>query len=154
MIITTDLIVGFPGETEDDFSLTMDLLERVRFHSSFSFKYSDRPQAKAASFPDKLDELSKSRRLELLQKRQEEITLERNQEFIGRQMEVMIEEDSRNANGQWTGRTMTNHIVNFTGGEDFAAGQTVLVVIEEACLHSLRGSLVETVESATAAQAV
>ncbi len=145
IVISTDLIVGFPGETEADFALTMDLLEKVRYHSSFSFKYSDRPQARAAAFPDKIDEPTKSRRLEVLQKRQEEITVERNREFIGRQMSVMVEGDSRNAGGQWAGRTMTNHIVNFTGEAELNAGQTVEVVIEEACLHSLRGRLM-TVE--------
>ncbi|MEJ2688859.1 MAG: tRNA (N6-isopentenyl adenosine(37)-C2)-methylthiotransferase MiaB [Deltaproteobacteria bacterium] len=141
IVITTDLIVGFPGETEADFALTMDLLEKVRYHSSFSFKYSDRPQAKAAVFPDKVDEPTKTKRLEILQKRQEEITVERNSDFIGRRMAVMVEGDRRNGVGQWTGRTMTNHIVNFAGEKDLTGGQTVEVFVEEACLHSLRGRM-------------
>jgi len=139
--ISTDLIVGFPGETKEDFTKTMELMETVRYHSSFSFKYSDRPQAKASRFDDKIDEGVKSRRLAILQKRQEEITIERNREMIGKQFPVMLEGDRKNACGQWTGRTGTNHIVNFTSKRPLQAGQFVEVVIEEACLHSLRGTV-------------
>ena len=143
IVLTTDIIVGFPGESTDDFEQTMQLLETVRYHSSFSFKYSDRPQAKAAKFADKIDEAMKSERLEKLQKRQEEITIERNIEFIGQRMTVMLEGSSKTAGRQWTGRTVTYHIVNFEGPENLQEGQFVDTIIEEACLHSLRGRVDE-----------
>jgi len=142
IVITTDLIVGFPGESEQDFEQTMQLLETVRYHGSFSFKYSDRPQAKSVKFNDKIDEAVKSERLEKLQKRQEAITIERNGEFVGQCLTVMLEGSSKaNDDRQWTGRTVTNHIVNFAGPQSLQEGQFVDVVVEEACLHSLRGHI-------------
>src|SRR5690606_10446652 len=81
--LTTDIIVGFPGETDKDFAGTMELLEKVRFHGSFSFKYSDRPGTRASQFTEKVDEGVKSARLAQFQKRQDEISLERNKEYIG-----------------------------------------------------------------------
>jgi tRNA-2-methylthio-N6-dimethylallyladenosine synthase len=139
--ITTDLIVGFPGETDDDFAATMELLEKVRYQSAFSFKYSDRPYAKSAAFPDKIAEEVKSRRLAVLQDRQEEITLARRQGYVGRELEIMVEGESKTAAGQWSGRSAANYVVNFSGGERFTPGQMVTVVIEEACANSLRGKL-------------
>ena len=138
--LTTDIIVGFPGESDEDFEATMQLLEAVRYHGAFSFQYSDRPFAKSADFPDKVDREVKSARLARLQKRQAEITLERNQEYIGTTMAAMVEGKGRDA-GQWSGRTTTNHVVNFTGGVDLEPGQTVAVLVEEGLLHSLRGRL-------------
>jgi tRNA-2-methylthio-N6-dimethylallyladenosine synthase len=137
--ITTDLIVGFPGETDDDFAATMELLDRVRYHSAFSFKYSDRPYAKSTAFPDKIPEEVKSGRLAALQNRQEEITLARRQEYLGREVEIMIEGESKTAAGQWSGRSAANYVVNFSGGKNLIPGQMVTVVIEEACANSLRG---------------
>jgi len=140
--ITTDIIVGFPGESDDDFEATMELLEKVRYHSAFSFKYSDRPNTVSAGFGDKVSEENKKSRLSRLQKRQQEITVERNHEYVGRTMEVMVEGESRSGDGQWCGRTTTNHIVNFTGAENLLPGETLKVVIKEACQHSLRGRTV------------
>lgn len=138
--LTTDIIVGFPGESEEDFQQTMALLDRVRYHGAFSFKYSDRPQARSAGFPDKISEEEKSRRLEILQKRQERISLERLQEYVGLQLEVMVEGDSRVAGGQCSGRTAGNQIVNFDAGDSpLLPGDLVQVRIEKACSHSLRG---------------
>jgi len=141
IVLTTDIIVGFPGETDEDFEATMYLLEEVRYHSAFSFQYSDRPYAKSADFPDKVAPEVKSARLARLQKRQSEITLARNLEYIGQTMPVMVEGQGK-ADNQWSGRTVTNHIVNFTGGSALQPGQTVEVEIEEGLLHSLRGRLV------------
>jgi len=138
--LTTDIIVGFPGESEEDFAATVDLLETVRFHSAFSFKYSDRPNAKAVSFPDKVAEDVKAARLSLLQARQEEITLRRNREFVGRTLPVMVEGRSK-TDGQCSGRSTTNHIVNFPA-VDLAPGRIVEIRVEEACLHSLRGRII------------
>ncbi|MGX9728645.1 MAG: tRNA (N6-isopentenyl adenosine(37)-C2)-methylthiotransferase MiaB [Candidatus Electronema sp. VV] len=136
--LSTDVIVGFPGETEADFEQTMSLLETVRFHGSFSFKYSDRPNTRSAAFPDKVDEQIKSERLERFQARQDEISLERNREFIGGSVEVMVE--GRNESGV-QGRTGSNHIVHFAGPDDLQPGDLVMVTINHAGQHSLKGEL-------------
>ncbi|MEJ2032434.1 MAG: tRNA (N6-isopentenyl adenosine(37)-C2)-methylthiotransferase MiaB [Deltaproteobacteria bacterium] len=107
ILLTTDLIVGFPGETDKDFAATMELLETVRYHGAFSFKYSDRPYAKSIAFSDKVAEEVKQERLALLQARQEEIALARRQEYVGQEIEVMVEGESRTAAGQWSGTFRT-----------------------------------------------
>ncbi|MCK9295145.1 MAG: tRNA (N6-isopentenyl adenosine(37)-C2)-methylthiotransferase MiaB [Desulfobulbaceae bacterium] len=141
IVLTTDIIVGFPGETEADFQATMDLIEKVRYHSAFSFKYSNRPPAKSCQFADSLTREEKEERLAVLQTRLQQITLERNRECIGRRMELMVEGESRAADGQWSGRSDTNQIVNFQSRDALVPGQLVQAVIQEACLHSLRGKL-------------
>lgn len=141
--LATDIIVGFPGETDADFAATMRLMEEVRYHGAFSFKYSDRPNAKAADFADKVEEEVKSARLAVLQARQEEISLERRQELVGRVVEVMVDGRSSKAEGrrQWNARTVANQVVNFPSPEQLAPGKLLLVRIEEACRNSLRGRL-------------
>jgi tRNA-2-methylthio-N6-dimethylallyladenosine synthase len=134
--LSTDVIVGFPGETEKDFDATMDLLETVRFHSSFSFKYSDRPGTKANQFTDKVDEDVKSVRLARFQKRQDEICLERNEEYVGKVKKVMIEEVGEDGS---KGRTETNHIVHFEQCLAVAPGDIVNARIIFAGKHSLKG---------------
>jgi tRNA-2-methylthio-N6-dimethylallyladenosine synthase len=141
MVITTDIIVGFPGETDDDFQATMDLLETVRYHSAYSFKYSDRPQAKSVAFDDKIDERVKSERLHRLQDRQSAISLQENQKYEGSVQTVMVEGESKNADGQWSGRTMSNIIVNFDG-TSLTPGQEVQVMITDGLRNSLRGILI------------
>ena len=136
--LTTDVIVGFPGETEDDFSGTMDLLETVRFHGSYSFKYSDRPGTQASRFKEKVDEQVKSARLARFQKRQDEISLERNREYVGTIKKVMIEEIDQNNS---KGRTDTNHIVHFTERLPFVPGDIVNARIFFAGQHSLQGKI-------------
>ncbi len=140
--ITTDIIVGFPGETGDDFEATMDLIETVRYHGAFSFKYSDRPNTKSSQFPDKVPDDVKSERLTRLQARQEEISLEKNEEDVGKRFSVMVEGESKNAAGQWSGRTDTNQIVNFDCDSQLHPGQMLDVLIEAACKNSLRGKLI------------
>ena len=141
LAITTDIIVGFPGESEEDFQATFSLLEEVRYHGAFSFKYSDRPQAKSVAFVDKLSEEVKSTRLAILQKRIDEIVLERNKEYVGRIESVMVESENKNRDGQWHGRTGSNHIVHFDNTAPLSPGQMVNIRINEACQHSLRGEL-------------
>jgi tRNA-2-methylthio-N6-dimethylallyladenosine synthase len=136
--LTTDIIVGFPGEMDEDFQATMQLLETVRYHGAFSFKYSDRPQAKSIAFDKKIAEDVKSERLKILQERQNDIGLQRNREYEGTVQRVMTEGASRNADGQWSGRTMSNIIVNFDG-PGLSPGKEVHVRITEGLLHSLRG---------------
>jgi len=140
--LTTDIIVGFPGETEEDFAATMALLQTIRYHAAFSFKYSDRPNAKAVSFASKVEETEKSKRLQRLQAAQDAITRARNQEYIGRKLSVMVEGQSKAAAGQLSGRSETNHIVNFNG-DRLKPGETVAVTITEGLLHSLRGILAQ-----------
>ena len=137
--LATDFIVGFPGETEADFAATLRLLETVRFASSFSFKYSDRPQARASQFPDKIPEDAKAERLAQLQEKQNEITLEYNRALPGRTVEVLVE--SAGENGQ--GRTPGNRVVHFTAASGQALpapGALVQVRIDRAGPHSLTGT--------------
>ncbi|OGQ99497.1 MAG: tRNA (N6-isopentenyl adenosine(37)-C2)-methylthiotransferase MiaB [Deltaproteobacteria bacterium RIFOXYD12_FULL_55_16] len=140
--LTTDIIVGFPGETDDDFAATMQILETVHYQGSYSFKYSDRPNAKAADFPDKVAEEIKSERLARLQTRQEEISLLLKQAEIGKAVEVMVEGASKAPGNQWSGRTGTNQIVNFSCEAKLAPGQLLMVKIEDACQNSLRGKMI------------
>jgi len=138
--ITTDIIVGFPGESEADFEATMSLLEEVRYHGAFSFKYSDRPNTVSAGFGDKVEEAEKGRRLARLQARQQEITMMRHREYEGQVLSVMVEGESRDGAGQWSGRATSNQVVNFSGIENrLSPGELVSVRIEEACQNSLRG---------------
>jgi tRNA-2-methylthio-N6-dimethylallyladenosine synthase len=111
--ITTDLIVGFPGETEADFAETLSLLDAVRYDSAFSFKYSPRPNTPALALNSAVPEAEKGRRLAVLQEKQREIQLARNQELVGSEQEVLIE-GRREALGQWIGRTSQNRVLNFT----------------------------------------
>ncbi|NOQ45522.1 MAG: tRNA (N6-isopentenyl adenosine(37)-C2)-methylthiotransferase MiaB [Desulfobulbaceae bacterium] len=136
--ISTDIIVGFPGETEQDFEQTMDLLETVRFHGSFSFKYSDRPNTRSADFDDKVDEQVKGERLQRFQKRQDQISLERNREFFDQTVEVMVENNTVTG---VQGRTGSNHIVHFTGSKKLVPGDIAMVTITHAGKHSLNGEL-------------
>jgi tRNA-2-methylthio-N6-dimethylallyladenosine synthase len=136
--LSTDIIVGFPGETEEDFQGTMELLENVRFHGSFSFKYSDRPGTRASSFTEKVDEKVKSARLARFQSRQDEISLERNREYLGKSKEVMLEQCGADSA---KGRTTTNHIVHFNQAVKAQPGDTISAEIIFAGQHSLQGRL-------------
>jgi tRNA-2-methylthio-N6-dimethylallyladenosine synthase len=140
--ITSDMIVGFPGETEKDFRQTIGLMERVRFDGLFSFRYSDRPGTAAAAFADKVEDKVKEERLSELQKLQDRITLEKHEAAVGSLEEVLIEGYSRNSRADISGRTRKNKIVNVEGGPEWI-GKTVPVRIEGAYLHSLRGKLIE-----------
>ena len=111
--LTSDVIVGFPGETEDEFAKTMELVEEVQFDNLFSFRYSDRPNTRATKFEDKVDWPNMSRRLAELQERQAAITLRKNLAEEGLIREVLVEGPSKASNGQMTGRTSQNRIVNF-----------------------------------------
>ncbi len=137
--ISTDIIVGFPGETEEDFAATMELVNYVRYSSAFSFKFSGRPNAAAADFPDQVPEEVKSERLARLQAQLEEISGEISAAMVGHAVEVMVEGRSKNDAEQWSGRTPCNRIVNFVCDRQLIPGQVLQVHLEEACRHSLRG---------------
>ncbi|MDE3158568.1 MAG: tRNA (N6-isopentenyl adenosine(37)-C2)-methylthiotransferase MiaB [Acidobacteriota bacterium] len=117
--ITTDIIVGFPGETEEDFQQTLDLLDRVQFDALFSFKYSPRPNTAALAMPDAVPDEEKQRRLAIVQEKQRSIQIRRNAERIGAVEEVLVEGRNQ-ALGQWIGRTTDNHILNFTHSDPAA----------------------------------
>ena len=141
--ISTDIIVGFPGETEEDFEQTLDLMQEVRFDWAYSFKYSDRPFVRAAKFPDKLSEEAKSDRLQVLQSQQENLTLKSMQSLVGSKVTVLVEGRSSWNNGLlplWRGREPGGRVVNFTWseGKDLN-GSLALVEINQSKKHSLYG---------------
>ncbi|HEX3036413.1 MAG TPA: tRNA (N6-isopentenyl adenosine(37)-C2)-methylthiotransferase MiaB [Thermodesulfobacteriota bacterium] len=140
--ISTDIIVGFPGETEEDFGDTMKLLEEVEFDSTFSFKYSTRPGTPAAEFEGMISDETASRRLHELHEFQREISLKKNLSRVGQTEEVLVEGESRNDQDWVSGRTTHNRIVNFPGTSELI-GKIVRVRITEGFQNSLRGRLVE-----------
>ena len=134
--ITTDLIVGFPGETDEDFQKTIDLVKKVRFDNFFSFKYSPRPGTNAAQLADDVPELEKKKRLSYLQKLQEMITEEIDKSYKDKVCEVLVEGYSKNSKEKLTGRTRTNKIVNFYADKSLI-GEIVKVKITQIYKHSL-----------------
>jgi tRNA-2-methylthio-N6-dimethylallyladenosine synthase len=111
--ISTDIIVGFPGETEEDFQATLTLLDDVEYDSVFSFKYSQRPNTPALRHGDHIAEEEKTRRLMIVQERQRQIQIRRNADYVGRVEEALVEGYNK-ALGQWIGRTSQNKTLNFT----------------------------------------
>jgi len=136
--LTTDLIVGFPGETEADFQETLKLMREADFVQAFSFKYSPRPQTRAAGFPGQVPEAVKTARLARLQALQEELTLKANTRLIGRVAEVLVEGPSRRSPAELCGRLRTNQVVNFPGPPELV-GRLLTVKLTEAHPHSLKG---------------
>jgi len=141
--ITTDVIVGFPGETESDFAATLSLLDEVGYDGVFTFKYSPRPNTPALSLEDAIPEEEKSRRLEVLMARQREIQISRYRKYVGQQCEVMVE-GKNPARGQWIGRTSQNKTLNFTvgGSQEPKVGSYVPVLVTTSFPNSLVGELV------------
>lgn len=146
MSLTTDIIVGFPGETEADFSQTLALLAEVRYDGLFAFMYSDRNVAPASKCLDKVPKEVKSERLQRLLELQETLTRGKNESLVGTVQEVMVE--SRNVQAeeglpQWSGRTGTNKIVHFAAADDMVItpGMLVKIEIERALSHSLLGKI-------------
>jgi len=141
--VTSDVIVGFPGETEADFEETLSLLEEVGYDSVFTFKYSPRPNTPSLALEDAIPDEEKARRLEVLMARQREIQITRYKKYIGTVSEVMVE--GRNeARGQWIGRTSQNKTLNFTAPETVAAkvGSYVPVRATASFPNSLVGEMV------------
>ena len=111
--LSTDVIVGFPGETDEEFMETLDVIKKVSFNSAFMFKYSSRPGTKAAEYSDQIKEEVKQSRLESLIKLQKARTLIENQKLIGSIQKVIVEKESKKSAHQWAGRTMGNTWVIF-----------------------------------------
>jgi tRNA-2-methylthio-N6-dimethylallyladenosine synthase len=137
--ITSDVIVGFPGESEDDFKKTLDLIEKIEFDNLFSFKYSDRKGTKAAVMPDKLTDIEKLSRLKILQDLQKEKTLSRNKRLEGRTLAILVDGLSR-LGTQYSGRTNTNKIINLHCKYNIL-GSIVNVNVKHAFINSLKGEL-------------
>jgi len=112
--VTTDIIVGFPGETEEDFQETLRVVDTARFDAAFTFQYSPRPGTAAATFADQVPKEVVQERFDRLCELQERISLEKNSELVGSTIEVLVEGEGRK--GNLKGRTRTNKLVHFEGG--------------------------------------
>jgi len=141
--ITSDMIVGFPGETEADFEQTLALIDEVEYDSIFCFKYSPRPNTPSLKLEDAIPDEEKSRRLMVLQERQREIQRRRYQRHVGQILEVMVEGKNQ-ARGQWIGRTSQNKTLNFTAPPAAVpeAGSYIPVVTTGSFPNSLLGEMV------------
>jgi tRNA-2-methylthio-N6-dimethylallyladenosine synthase len=140
--ITTDVIVGFPGETEADFAETLGLLDEVEFDSIFSFKYSPRPNTPAVHLGDAIPDTEKARRLEVLMARQREIQIARHKKYIGTRCEAMVE-GYNEARKQYVGRTSQNKTLNFAapGASTLQSGNYVEVLVTQSFPNSLVGEM-------------
>jgi tRNA-2-methylthio-N6-dimethylallyladenosine synthase len=139
--VTTDIIVGFPGETERDFEETLTLLDEAQFDLVYAFKYSPRPNTPSLKMDDAIPEEEKSRRLGILNERQREIQRARNLRLVGETFEVLVEGKSRREN-QWTGHTSRNQILNFSSTAKELLGEYVQVRVTEANPNSLVGEMI------------
>ena len=157
--ITSDFIVGFPGETDQQFQATLDMIETVRYDGLFAFMYSDRPNAPAAHFSGKVSESVKKDRLQMLLDRQGQITLEKHQSLVGKVRQVLVEGPSRPIGidaasdpppqMRWSGRSSGNHIIHFDvpkailGNKEMLTGSFADIMIETAHAHSLSGRMID-----------
>ncbi|MBC9249278.1 tRNA (N6-isopentenyl adenosine(37)-C2)-methylthiotransferase MiaB [Pseudomonas alcaligenes] len=143
ILISSDFIVGFPGETEKDFEQTMKLIEDVGFDFSYSFVYSARPGTPAADLPDDIAQETKRERLARLQHKISQQGFENSRRMVGTVQRILVSDYSKKDPGMLQGRTETNRVVNFRSDNPRLIGQFVDVRIDDALPHSLRGSLLE-----------
>jgi tRNA-2-methylthio-N6-dimethylallyladenosine synthase len=136
--ITTDIIVGFPGETEADLGETLSLLDIVKYDAMFSFKYSPRPHTPSVRMSDAIPEEEKSRRLAVLQEKQREIQAVRHSAMVGQRFELLVSGKSRREN-QWSGHTSCHRVVNFSSQEQSLLGQYLQVRVTGATPNGLLG---------------
>jgi tRNA-2-methylthio-N6-dimethylallyladenosine synthase len=140
--ITSDIIVGFPGETEEDLKQTLSLLEEVEFDSIFTFKYSKRPNTPALAMEDHMSEDEKARRLTMVMEFQRSIQIRRNADYLGTVEETLVEGFNK-ATGQWIGRTSQHKTLNFTHrNEEDLNGKFLPVMVTRAGPNSLVGESV------------
>ncbi|MDP9148294.1 MAG: tRNA (N6-isopentenyl adenosine(37)-C2)-methylthiotransferase MiaB [Acidobacteriota bacterium] len=140
--ITTDIIVGFPGETAADFDLTLSMLDEVKYEGVFAFKYSPRPNTPSLALNDPTPEEEKGRRLAMIQERQREIQTATNRALVGQAMEVFVSNKSRREN-QWSGHATSNRVINFTSLGRELLGSYVRVRVTDSGTSSLVGEHVE-----------
>ena len=145
--ISTDIIVGFPGETDEDFRQTIDVMNKVKFDSAFNFKYSPRRGTKASEYDDQILEETKQERLEQVINLQKKHTLERNLELVGTAQTVLVEKESKMSSDHWAGRTDSNKWVIFSKG-NLQIKEMILVYIKEAKGITLHGELIQNLEEA------
>lgn len=142
--LSSDFIIGFPGETDADFEATMDLIAEIGFDHSFSFIYSARPGTPAADLPDETPMEEKKARLARLQARINNHAMKISRDMVGSTQSILVNGRSKKDPGQLQGRTENNRVVNFSAPDADLIGQFVLVEIQEALPNSLRGTLVES----------
>lgn len=148
--LTTDIIVGFPGETEEDFQATLDAVNKAKFDAAFTFQYSARPGTKAAAFENQIPQDVVTERFGRLTELTNKYSEESNKNLVGKTLEVLIEGISKAGDMTFSGRTITNHLVNFTipeelgidPGDDFLEGKLCEVRIDRARPYSVDGVLV------------
>jgi tRNA-2-methylthio-N6-dimethylallyladenosine synthase len=146
MAFSTDLIVGFPGESEADFAQTLEMVERVGYDNVFVFRFSRRPGTPAAAMPDQVsDDVKADRNTRLLQAA-ERVSAGRSQRLVGRMVEVLVDGTSKKNAGELSGRTRCNRVVNFDGQGHASVGELASVRIDQALPHSLRGTLASRLE--------
>ena len=141
LAVTTDIIVGFPGESEEDFAQTLSLVEEAQFDAAYTFAYSPRAMTKAASLPDQISKEVKSERLERLNALVKQIMQSRNSAYLGRTVQVLIDGTSRRSSNEVQGRTREAKTVNMSGCKD-DIGKLIDVKIDKVMTHTLRGERV------------
>ncbi len=142
--IGTDLIVGFPGETEEDFERTLELCRELEFDEAFTFRYCSRPMTRAAGYADQVAEEVKLERLYRLEKLVSEITEQKNRASAGRVKEILVEGESRNDRERLTGRTREGRLAHIArAGHEHLKGELVWVKIDRGLKHSLLGEALE-----------
>ena len=142
--LSSDFIIGFPGETDADFAATMKLIEEIGFDSSFSFIFSARPGTPAAELPDNTDADTKKQRLQILQTRISQQAQEISRRMVGSNQSILVTGVSKKDPGQLQGRTENNRAVNFSATDQALIGQFVDVQIIDALPNSLRGALLDS----------
>jgi tRNA-2-methylthio-N6-dimethylallyladenosine synthase len=148
--LSTDMIVGFPGETTEDFEATLSLAATVRYHSMFSFKYSPRPNTLARKrLRDDVSEEEKTRRIVALQQLQKEIQEQLYAQAVGSVVDVLVDSRSRRRDWELSGRTSGNTVVNFAGAPEWI-GRTLPVRITAANPNSLKGEALVPLDTAAA----
>ncbi len=141
MALSTDIIVGFPGETRQDFEATMHMIREVQFDNIYSFKYSPRPYTRSADWEDDVSEIEKSERIQELQSFQKEISQKKYEEDVGKTVELLLEGPSKFSSEFWTGRTRANRVVHLPTDASFQLGDKVFATIYAATPSWLKGIL-------------
>jgi tRNA-2-methylthio-N6-dimethylallyladenosine synthase len=140
--ITTDIIVGFPGETEEDFQMTLEVMDLVQFDNSYSYSFSPRPGTPAATMPELLSQKEKIERLQILQRKQEQITAARLAAWVGKDVEVLVDNWNQNREGCLQGRTSQNVMLNFdTAYQGLKIGDIVAARVVAPKRFTLMGEL-------------